>query len=359
MSSRRVLHVITSLDRGGTEGFLAGLAPKLRARGVEQEIAVMVDGGDHATTLRDAGFVVHELGMSRGVPDPRGLLRLGRCMRGFEPDVVQGWLYHANLVAALVKSVAAPSAKLIWNIRSVEMDPADYGWSLRLVVKLGAWLSRRPAAVVFNSDAGRQAHQNLGFAPDRLTVIQNGIDTQKFRPMPDARAAMRASLGLNDATVVAAVIARNDPAKDLPGTIAALDHAGGVTGVFVGTGTDTLDAGQHVTLGMRRDVPEILSACDMVVLGSKSEGFPNAVAEGMAAGLPAVATDVGDVPLIVGDCGRVVPAEDPMALSAAIAAIAQMSPGERAALGARARAHIEQSFSMDVCVDRFAALYER
>ncbi|MEO0962964.1 MAG: glycosyltransferase [Pseudomonadota bacterium] len=359
MSSRRVLHVITSLDRGGTEGFLAGLAPKLRARGIEQEIAVMVDGGDHATTLRDAGFVVHELGMSRGVPDPRGLLRLARCIKAFNPDVVQGWLYHANLVAALVKAFAAPPAKLIWNIRSVEMDPADYGWSLRLVVKLGAWLSRRPGAVVFNSEAGRRAHQKLGFAPDKLTVIQNGIDTQTFRPMPEKRTAMRATLGLSDETVVAAIVARNDPAKDLPGTIAALDHAGGVTGVFVGTDTEKLNAGQHVVLGMRRDVPEILSACDMVVLGSKSEGFPNAVAEGMAAGLPAVATDVGDVSLIVGECGRVVPAEDSMALSAAIASIAQLSPGERAALGARARDHIEQSFSMEVCVDRFAALYER
>ncbi len=102
-------------------------------------------------------------------------------------------------------------------------------------------------------------------------------------------------------------------------------------------------------------MPRLLAACDVVVSSSAfGEGFSNALAEGMACGLPAVATEVGDAARIIGDCGRLVPPRDPPALAEAVRALLDDDP---AAVGARARARIEREFSVPRMVANFNALH--
>ena len=102
----------------------------------------------------------------------------------------------------------------------------------------------------------------------------------------------------------------------------------------------------------------LLAAADFVVSSSRfGEGFSNALAEGMACGLPAVATDVGDAKVIVGDTGLVVPPEDADALAAAIRALAGESPAARAERGRRARGRIVEHFALADAVERYAELY--
>jgi glycosyltransferase involved in cell wall biosynthesis len=105
-------------------------------------------------------------------------------------------------------------------------------------------------------------------------------------------------------------------------------------------------------------MPALYAAADCVLSTSAfGEGFPNVIAEGMAAGLPAVATDVGDTRLIVGDAGIVVRPRDAAALAAALDAIAGAGPGERALRAGTARTRIEQRFSLARCVAAFDALH--
>jgi glycosyltransferase involved in cell wall biosynthesis len=101
------------------------------------------------------------------------------------------------------------------------------------------------------------------------------------------------------------------------------------------------------------------AAADFVVSSSRfGEGFSNVLAEGMACGLPAVATDVGDAKLIVGDTGIVVPPESPDALAAAIRRLAAESAPMRAERGSKARARIVENFAMPHAVQRYVDLYE-
>jgi glycosyltransferase involved in cell wall biosynthesis len=150
-------------------------------------------------------------------------------------------------------------------------------------------------------------------------------------------------------------VARLDPMKDHATLLAALDRLPHVHAVLAGLGTETLTARPRLhRLGVRDDVPRLLAAADLFVSSSAfGEGFSNALAEAMAAGLTPVATDVGDARAIVGDCGFVVPPRDPAALAEAIAA-ALAGP----ARGATARARMLDRFTIAASAARFVALQE-
>ena len=126
-----------------------------------------------------------------------------------------------------------------------------------------------------------------------------------------------------------------------------------------GAGTETLpERPGLLRLGRRADVPRLYAACDLVVSSSAfGEGFSNALAEGMAAGLPAVATDVGDARRIVGETGRTVPPRDPEALARAVRDLLALPPDDRAAVAADARRRIVTHFSLDRSVAAFDALH--
>lgn len=111
-------------------------------------------------------------------------------------------------------------------------------------------------------------------------------------------------------------------------------------------------------LGERSDVPHLLCAMDMLCSSSFSEGFPNVLGEAMAAGLPCVATDVGDSARIVGDTGFVVPPRDPQALVEALGKLLRMNGRERGELGQRARQRIEQHYSLTSVVHTYQDLYQ-
>jgi glycosyltransferase involved in cell wall biosynthesis len=113
-----------------------------------------------------------------------------------------------------------------------------------------------------------------------------------------------------------------------------------------------------IRLGERRDTDRIIAALDMLVLGSAfGEGFPNAVGEAMACGVPCVATDVGDNAAIIGGCGSVAPPRDPQALAEAMSRLLALSSDERRALGSRARERIQKDYALAAMVRRYSEVY--
>jgi L-malate glycosyltransferase len=221
--------------------------------------------------------------------------------------------------------------------------------------------SRAAHRIVANSQAAAQQLLEEGLPEHKIAVIPNGIDVSAFRqrqyPARPSRIAMVACLREEkriDVLVAAAprvleshpdaqfLIVGDGPCRD---ALVAQARALGLLGHFQ-------------FLGHRDDVPAVLSEADLLVLPSEMEAFPNAILEGMAAGLPVVATSVGGIPELVahGRTGRLVPPGDPAALSNALLDVLS-KPEVAAAYGRAGRRRIEETYSFERMVEQFERFY--
>jgi len=365
----RIAHVISDLDTGGAEVMLAKLVGAMDRVRFSNTVISLTDGGQLDEQIESSGVAVHTLGMKRGRPDIFALPRLIRLFNTLNPTIVQSWLYHADLLSTLaVKFSGSPI--LVWNVRCSDMDFKRYPPLTRWVQQVLTQWSATPAAVIVNSEAGKQQHERLGYRPRRWDVIPNGFDTDRFRPDTSLRLSLRQEWKVPQDAVVVALVARVDPMKDHAAFLEAAQQVAkakqNVCFLLVGKDTQTLApavAAKGLTdqvrlLGYRTDVECLLPGVDVLCLSSAfGEGFPNVLGEAMACGIPCVSTDVGDARSIIGDTGLVVPARDPAALAHAMIDLIDRGPAAREHLGCAARARIETEYSLPRIVDRYTALY--
>jgi glycosyltransferase involved in cell wall biosynthesis len=376
----KVVHVITELERGGTEVMLYRLLERMDPRRFLHVVVSLADEGTLGPTIVNLGVPVRALGMRRRISDVRAVWRLARLMRQERPEVLQTWLYHADLVGLIAGKLAGIRA-IVWNVRCSDVDMRQYSWSSGLTRRLLSALSAAPAAVIVNSERGREVHERIGYRPRRWVTIPNGVDLVRFRPDPDARVRLRKELGLPLSTRLIGMVARYDPMKDHATFLRAAAEflrngaAGGQADVhFVLVGrrvtwenprlralADGLGLRAHLhLLGERGDVECVLPGLDLASLSSLfGEGWPNVVGEAMACGVPCVVTDVGDAGAIVGETGRVVPPGHPEALARAWAELLACPEEQRRALGAAARERIAACFSLEQVVNQYEALWEQ
>lgn len=337
-----VAHVITGLGSGGAEGFLARLLPGLRAHEVGSRVISLTDEGVHAELIRSNGFEVTALGLNPSRPDPRQLLRLRRLLMQPRPDLVMTWLYHADLIGGIVARFAG--IPVVWNVRQSPMGP-EAPRAHHILERLETRLATRvPVGIVCVSEQARVEHVQEGFPADRMRVIHNGFDVERFRPDPGARRDVRSELGVRDDASLIGYVARVHPQKDHLTAVLAfeqvLERHPRAHLLLVGDGTDDPEgeltrwlaerglAGRVHRFGRRSDVDRIDAALDVAISASAyGEGVTNALAEAMAADVPVVSTDLGDNRELIGDTGIVVPPRDPNALSDAISKLLSRDRG--------------------------------
>jgi len=376
----RVLHIITGLTLAGAEGVLFRLCTAHGSgTAMHAVIALSSDGAHYIEPLRQAGIPVQSLAMPRGRLTLSGLIALTRTIHKMRPDIVQTWLYHADLVGGVVARLAGQH-RVAWNLRSAAVDPRQVSRRTRWVIRACAALSARvPAQVLCCSEEARAAHIRLGYAADRMVVIPNGFCCDTLAPDPAKRHAIRQELGLDANATVVGMVARYHPQKDHRNLLDALavlaERHPELVCLLVGTGMEPANAELAAAvaerglvrnvrlLGPRYDIATIMNGLDLHILSSAClEGFPNVVAEAMACGTPCVATDVGETRAIVGTTGWIVAPGDSRALAQAIEHAIAARCSDPTAWGQRrqaARARIADNYSLPRMVERYEAAWRQ
>ena len=288
-----------------------------------------------------------------------------------KPDLVQTWMYHADLLGGLAARLAG-CRFVVWGLRNSNLDVKLTKRSTLMVVKVCAALSSwLPAKILSCSRRAGEVHAAAGYRAEKIQVIPNGFDLERFQPNEAARLAVRLELRLTPETLLVGLMARFDPQKNHSGFIAAAAiicrEIEGTRFVLAGGKVENsnsalqeaihangLDESMHL-LGRRDDMPRLMAALDVLASSSSfGEAFPNVLGEAMACGVPCVVTDVGDSAEIVGESGRVVQSGDMPNMAAHIIDLLRLPPSTRSALGRKARTRVESYYE----IGRVARLYE-
>ena len=367
----RVVHLITTLAIGGAEQMLVKLLRAMDRSEFRPTVVTLVNDGALIEIIQDMGIEVRSLDLRRGEVSPRALRRLITILRATRPDLVQSWMYHANVAASMARPWLPRKTGVAWNIRQSLYDISKERFLTQAVIRSGRVLAPHADALVNNSHVSRDQHARIGYVNTHSLVIPNGFEVDSFRPDPVARAAFRGELAVDDGAVLVGIVARVHPSKDHANFFRAAEIAAArdprLVFVCTGRGTDTHARcreamrgplrGRLRLLGERVDVPRVMSGLDILVSSSNTEGCPNAVGEGMACGLPVIGTDIGDTRDVIGDAGRIVPCGDAARLAAEIESLSALGHARRREFGDSARERIRTAYSIESVAARYGRLY--
>ena len=369
-----IVYLTTCLEVGGAEMMLYKLLSRMdRTRFLPQVISLR-DLGPLRDKIQSLGVPVRSLGMLPGRPNPVSLLRLAHWLRQDRPDVIQTWMYHANLIGGLAGKLAG-GIPVAWGIHQSDLSSEGNRWLTLQTIKAGAYMSRwLPTRIVCCAEASWQAHAAVGYATEQMIVVPNGFDLCAFKPDPAARESVRAELQIPADAPIIGLVGRFHPQKDYHNFVqaAALLHCHRPDVHFLLCGEDVTwynceltrwiqEAGitEHChLLGRRADMARLTAAMDIATSSSFGEAFSNVIGEAMSCAVPCVVTDVGDSALIVGQTGRVVPPQNPQELANALRELVELGRKGRTRLGIAARGRIQEHFDLPDIVTRYQNLYQ-
>ncbi len=324
------------------------LIRSLHAGGTERQLAELVKGLDKSIFIITVGVFYHEGPLIEEIKDIHGInvislnkrgrwdiirfvVRFIMLLKTLQPDILYSFLPDANLVG-LISGKIARVRRIVWGVRASNMDVSRYDWLAMTSLRLSAFLSRFPDAIITNSFAGKEFHRSIGYSTNRMMVVPNGIDTDRFKPDHSVGLRVRDEWNIDEEKIAIGLVGRLDPMKDHTTFLQAVkifdQKKCSVRFVCIGDGKEPYKSEIHslcsalglngflIWAGEGYDMVAVYNAMDMVTSSSFSEGFSNVIGEAMACGVPCVVTDVGDSAAIVGETGIVVSPKDPQALAA-------------------------------------------
>jgi glycosyltransferase involved in cell wall biosynthesis len=367
MAKLRVALCITDLDVGGAERNLTHLAAGLDRRRAEPVVYCLgprpaSDEASCVPALEAAGIEVHCLGFRRGWQVALAVRKLARLLVRQKPDLIQTFLFHANMVGRIAARWAGVP-RVVSGIRVAERR-RWHRWADRLTARLvDRHVCVSEAVARFSAQQGR-------LPAERLVVIPNGIDARRYPARP---AADLGPCGIQRGRRVVTYVGRLEAQKGIQWLVETahrwLSRLPDCDLLVVGKGPDRPKlelssrrrglAGRIWFAGWRPDVPRILAASDLLVLPSAWEGMPNVLLEAMASRLPVLATDVEGVRELLGaDCGdQTVTYGDTEAFTRKIVALLCDRP-LAANRGEENRRRVEAEFKLERIVAAYQSLWD-
>lgn len=370
----KILHIINSLTFGGAQSVLVELLKNWDDHRDQQMVISLRKPGQLSEQIEALNIPIEHIDLEPSKFEPAKFLQLARIIKLYQPDLIQTWLYHADLIGSIAaRSVS--SAPIIWGIHhttegSFSVKPSTY-FIIRLLVLLSRVL---PSRIICCSHSAYKTHLHLGYSRNKMTTILNGINMDQFYPDASAKSLLRNELGLSIHTKLIGMFARFHPQKDhdtlIQAAVMLFKKRPDIHFVLAGEGIDT--SNKHLQeklsregiqpnfhlLGTRGDMPYLNAAMNIVTLSSShGEALPMTLCEAMSSGVPCVATNIGDIASLIGDSGVIVEPNNPQALADGWQAILELPPMKYNALSLQARLRILEFYNLTKMVNEYKFVY--
>lgn len=371
-----VVHIITSLSSDGPGTMLYRLLTHTNRRHFFPVVISLDTENALTRKIRSHGIPVHCLNMVNSLSSGWHILRLVRLLRELTPDIIQGWMYHGNLAASIANMALSNHYPVIWNIRqslySLEPESIPMQWAIRLSAKR----SGKPNRILYNSYLSAEQHANFGFDESKTQVIANGIDTRAFVPNRYSGNPIKEKLGIPADAFTIGMVAHYHPMKNHALFLEAANllgkHRQDVHFLLAGRHVNQtnlefahfLNKHPHLEnqlhlLDECDDIPAIMNALDVFTLtSSHSEGFSNVIGEAMSCGIPCIATDIGDIPRIIGNTGQILTEATPSQLAFIWLEWINAGMTWRAEQGQRAAQRIRRYYDIRDVTTQYQELYK-
>jgi sugar transferase (PEP-CTERM/EpsH1 system associated) len=366
----RILHVVDTLETGGLEQGVVNLIRNMDTSRFEHVVCAIRNLGPLVDQLPKDRCQVSLLGKLPNRYSLQGAM-LARHIREVQPDVVhsRNW----GTIEAVPAAWMTRSCAIVHSEHGLEHAGAERERFRRRCFRRLAFAMADAVFCVSSQLQSRYAEQT-GFPASRIRVIRNGVDLRRFQFAESPRARMRRDFRVAEHEFCLGFVGRLEPVKGLGTLLTGLEQAAGLATnwrlLVAGDGclseplrrrvNDSNRLRTRVTfLGEVRNVPELLTALDVYVLPSLSEGISNSLLEAMASGVPCIATAVGGNPEVVvnGESGMLFPAEAPDRLAKGMETLYRR-PELRERFRRQGLERVRQHFSLTSMVARYEDLYE-
>ncbi|MES2203900.1 MAG: glycosyltransferase [Pseudomonadota bacterium] len=363
----KLLFVITGLDEGGAETMLFKLLTNINRNKYKCVVVSMLGMGVYGEKIALLGIPVHCLGGKNESFSIFSFLKFIRLVRKLRPDLIQGWMYHANFISAL-SMIFYPCSNVVFNIRQSLYGNRDKLLT-RVIIKFNAWASHFAKKVINNSITSQKQHRKIGFSKKNEAYIANGFNTHIFNLNFNIYKKFRWDHGLNSDTKIIGNLSRYHPIKNHLGLLTIFHRVKKCYPykIVLALGGASVDSNnlqlidEIKRLKLEDDcillgsvnAHEVIPAFDIYLLPSFGEGFPNVVGEAMACGVPCVATDVGDCKTIIGAFGGVAPVNDYAMLTEICIEKLNINKEKKSKI----RQHIVDNYSIEKIVTQYECLY--
>lgn len=364
----KILHIISGLGPGGAQTCLLNLIKN--TENISHSVISLGSQDIYHKILNELNVEYFNIPISTNIISIKNFFILSKYIQKCTPDIVQTWLYRADLMGTTANFLTKHKNRIIWSVRCSDMGGRYEKGMNFVLLKLLIRLSKIPDSIVFNSFSGAKFHISSGYSPENAVNISNGIDTEVFKSQISLKNEKRNELNIPENIFLAGYVGRYDDVKGHDDFLNIIKKNLDAWGLMVGDGVTKSSRirekikseklSDRIRLfEQRNDIPEIMSTFDVFLSASRSEGFPTVIAEAMACEIPIIATNAGDTKKILGSDGFISPIGNINELSNNFLLVKKMSNSERQHLGGKLRKRILDNYSMEQMIKKYQDLYKK
>lgn len=369
----KILHIISGLNDGGAESLLFNFL--CHSKNNINFVISLKGKGKYGKMIEGKGIKIFYFNFSFDLNLISNFVNLIKLIRKINPDIVQTWLYHADLLGGCA-AYLANSKNIFWGIHHGSLDKNINKFSTIFVSKINSILSYFiPRKIIVCADSAKLIHIKNGFSRQKIITIPNGIDLNKFKRSSQKRSFFRNKLNIKSDETLYGTVARFHPIKDhitLIKAIFRLKKAGYkfkylLVGDNINNKNKLLNElikkyrleENMILLEKEENISLVMNALDLHVLSSKSEALPMVILEAMGCGTPCLSTNVGDVKKLIFDNNLIVETSNQSSLFSAMKIFSDYNKKYKNQISISVENQIKENYSLEKMTEKYLNLYQK